>query len=284
MILWLALLAAFGCALSSGIATVLQKMSADKQASVIPINVGVLIRIMRDLPYLVGILLDLLAWILTLFAVHSLPLFIVQPIIAFSVVVTALVESFVFHRKLGRLTVMSIGFIVFGLLILGVTAAPETVGNINNTVRLTIITAPLLLAAIGAIFVKKTSRSSAIVLAVISGLAFGADSIAGRMLVYSPPYWKVLIDPLPVAMLAYGIIGIFMLTISLQRQLASVVMAIVLTSETIAAIVIGLLFLGDSPRHGLWLLMILGASIALVGSVIVATKNKTEVSAPPQAI
>lgn len=276
MILWLALLAAFGVALSSGIATVLQKISVDKQKIAVALDVGLLFHILQDWPYLVGIILDLLAWVFTLVAVHTLPLFIVQPIIAFSVVVTAIVEAHVFKRILSRRTVMSIGFMVFGLLLLGITAAPETANSVNNGLRLAIIIGPLALATIGILFGKIANRSSAILLAAVGGLAFGADSIAGRMLSYSPPYWKILINPLFVTILAYGIVGILMLTVALRRQFASVVMAVILTSESIASISFGLLFLGDSPRHGLWSLMIIGASIAMAGSVLVAANKESK--------
>src|SRR5487761_1207014 len=114
MTLWLALLSAFGCALCNGIAAVLQKISADKETKIMSLHAGSLLRLLQDRPYVVGIILDIVAWILTLVAAHSLPLFIVQPIIAFSVVVTVSIESLFFHRKLTRETNFAIGIIVVG--------------------------------------------------------------------------------------------------------------------------------------------------------------------------
>ena len=71
---------------------------------------------------MVGTVLDFLAWVLTLVAVHSLPLFVVQPIIALSVVITLLIEIFIFHRKPRRLCLMAICLIAVGLFLLMASA------------------------------------------------------------------------------------------------------------------------------------------------------------------
>jgi drug/metabolite transporter (DMT)-like permease len=276
MMLEQALLAAFGCALCNGLAAVLQKIGVDKTAAASSLRVGLFFWLLRSWPYLAGTVLDGVAWILTLIAVHSLPLFVVQPIIACSVVITVLVESLVLHKRLRLQTIIAISCIVVGLLVLATTAAPEGSASVSGLVRPVIILMPLPIGVAGAIFAKLETHLATITLAALSGLAFGGTAIVGRMLRFSTPYWHVFLSPLFVALLAYGLSGILLFTIALQRHHASVVNALMITFETIAPIAVGLLFLGDSPRHGLWLVMIVGAGVALTGTVLVAAKGTRE--------
>ena len=276
MIVWLSILAAFLAAVSSGVATVLQKISADKAAQAHSLSTSLFFKLLRDWPYLVGIILDLSSWILTLVAVHNLALFIVQPILAFTVVATVLTESLIFHRKPNRQTVIAIVLIIFGLLLLGITAAQETVSSYSNVLKLIVVISPLFMAILGSIFAKTTSRVSTIKLSTKSGLAFGGATVAGRMMIIKTPYWHSLFDPLFLAMAAYGVLAILLLTMAIQRQFASVVMAIIISSETIVSVIIGLLFLGDSPRHGLWAVMAIGGAIAVIGCLIISVKKSSE--------
>lgn len=273
MIVWLSILAALIGAISSGIATVLQKISADKAARATTMDAGLLFRLIKDWPYFIGIVLDLVCWVLSLVAVHNLALFVVQPILAFAVVATVLVERLVFHHKLSRQTIIALTFLILGLVLLGITAAPEVTIAYSSTLKMAVVLSPLLLIGLGSIFAKISNRTSTILLALFSGVAFGFDSVAGRMIIFNGSYLHLLVDPLFWSVIAYGIIAILLLTIALQRQLASIVMAVVLTSETIASVIIGLLYLGDHPRHGLWLAMIVGGLVATIGTVVVAVSK-----------
>ena len=277
MLVWLSILAALIGAIASGIATVLQKISADRIDKANSLAPLVFLKLLRDWPYLTGILLDLVSWALTLFAVHNLALFVVQPILALTVVATILVESFVFHNRLSKRTITSLAAIVAGLALLGLSASSETVSSYSNTLRLIVILSPLILIGLGMILVKHKSRVTTLLLATVSGLAFGGASVAGRMVLVHDNYWQQLYNPLVWAIVAYGIIAILLLTISLQRQLASIVISVMITSEIIAAIIVGLVYLGDSPRQGLWIVMVLGALIATGGSLSVALDNRSKV-------
>jgi drug/metabolite transporter (DMT)-like permease len=273
MILWLALLAAFSAALCSAAATVLQKISADRSVKAVSLRVGLFFRLLRDWPYLTGILLDMVSYGLQLVAVHSLPLFVVLPIVALSVVIVAMIEHIALRQKLRRQTVMAISCIVIGLVLLALTATPETATVAGHSVRLAVMLAPVLLAGLGIICAKIQSQLTTTLLAVGSGLAFGGTSIIGRMVRIAPPYWHVVISPLFAALLAYGLIGMLMFTVALQRQRASIVNAVMITFFTIVPIAVGLLLLGDRPRHGWWLVMIVGAGLALTGTVLVAATD-----------
>jgi len=273
MILWLALLAAFGVALCNGIAAVLQKLSADKQKTVFSLRFKLLFLLIKDWPYLIGIILDIAAWIFTLIAVHNLPLFIVQPIIAFGVVITVIVEHYVFRLKFKLQILLAIGLTIIGLLLLAIAAQPQVVIQVSSLVRLSILIAPIILVIIGAFFARRKDKSATIILAAISGLAFGGTAIAGRILNFSLPYWHILYNQMFIAIIAYGIIGLLLFTMALQRHQASTINAVMITFETTAPIIIGLLFFGDKPKNNLWFLVIIGLVIALSGTLMIAIKG-----------
>ena len=76
-----------------------------------------------------------------------------------------------------------------------------------------------------------------------------------------------------IAIIAYGIIGLLLFTMALQRHQASTINAVMITFETTAPIIIGLLFFGDKPKNNLWFLVIIGLVIALSGTLMIAIKG-----------
>jgi drug/metabolite transporter (DMT)-like permease len=269
MIFKLALLAAVGVALCNGIAAELEKNSADKHSQVIALKLSFLARLMRDWPYLLGLLLDILAWPLTLVAVHTLPLFVVQPIVAFSVVVTVLIDKVVLHRSIGVRMLTAMGIIFFGLILLSLTAQPQKAHAVSQITKWVIVFSPIILALLGSILIK-TKRYSTAILASISGLAFGGTAVTGRMLVLAHPYWHLLYSPVLWSLFAYGLVGILTFTVALQRHHASVINATMVAFETIAPISIGIALLGDRPRQGQWILVISGLALAVIGTLMVS--------------
>jgi drug/metabolite transporter (DMT)-like permease len=274
MVFWIAIAAALGCAVCNGLAAVLQKISADRQEGVNSLSLHFIWRLLHDRPYLIGSLFDATAWVLTLIAVHALPLFVVQPITALSVVVTAVIERIYFRRRLNNKTYFAISLTLLGLLLLASSASAETAVPVVGVARWGIIFAPLALAAVGMVFAKRNTHTATIVLAAISGIGFGGTAIEGRMLNFSAPFWHVLVDPVFISLLAYGLVGIMTFTMALQRHHASVVNAAMVAFETIVPALTGILFLGDRPRDGMWAAIVCGIGLAVVGTTIIAMTDK----------
>lgn len=266
----LALLAAFGVALSNGVAAVLEKISADKHKKVSNIRLTLLLHLIQDWPYAIGILLDIIAWALTLIAVHTLPLFVVQPIVAFSVVVTVAVEVLLMHRNLRTKVLLAIALIVTGLALLATTAAAEKATTVSLSFKLIVLLMPIVLAIIVSALARLNSQAANISLGVLSGISFGATAITGRMLDFTHPYWHIILNPLLWALAAYGIIGLLAFTIALQRHTASIVAAASITADTLFPLLIGIFFLGDQPRQGTWLEVAIGVALTLLGAVIIS--------------
>jgi hypothetical protein len=137
-------------------------------------------------------------------------------------------------------------------------------------VRWAVILLPLGVAGIGAIVATRNHHSATIALGALDGIAFGGTAIAGRMLVVPHPFWQILLSPLLWSMAAYGLVGLLLFTIALQRSHASVVAAATTAAQSAVPIVIGIAFLGDTPRDGAWGLAAVGMVMALAGTLAIA--------------
>jgi drug/metabolite transporter (DMT)-like permease len=281
----LALVAAFACALTAGVAAVLEKVSADREQRASSLQIRLLWRLLDDWPYLLGLALDGASFLLTVVAVQNLPLFVAEPIIALNVVITALIERLLLHRRLPVSAWAAIAGILVGLSLLALSGAPERAHIAAAAVRWAVILLPVGVAGAGAVVVGRTRHSATVALGVLDGVAFGGTAVAGRMLVVPHPFWQILLSPLLWAMLAYGLVGLLLFTIALQRSHASVVGAATTAAQSVVPIVVGIAFLGDSARNGAWGVAIAGIVLTLAGTLAIAvTKVASEPRGTPSTV
>jgi drug/metabolite transporter (DMT)-like permease len=229
MLFVLSILAAIGAALCNGLSAVLQKSGVDSHPRADSLHPGLFWRLTGNIPYVSGLFIDLAAWLLTLVAVHSLPLFVVQPITGLSVLVTLLIEWLFYRKKFSWPT----------------------------------------LAAIGSVLMRQTASYATPALAALSGIGFGGTAIAGRILQYPLPYWHIALNPTLWSIIIDGILGVMLFTIALQRHHASTVNAAMITFETIIPVVIGLALLGDKPKGGSYVMIIIGSVITLAATLAI---------------
>jgi len=271
----LPLLAALACAVCNGTAAVLQKVSADKEKRAKSLDARLLWRLFQDLPYVVGVILDILGWVFTLYAVRYLPLFLVEAVIATNIAITALTERLFRKQPISLQSYIAIGAILIGLVLLALAASPDRAKPISETVKWAIIATPLPIGIVGYALSRGKSYLSAIGIAVTSGLAFGGTSVIGRIFDFSHPLWHTVYSPLVIALIASGGLGILLFSIALQRAQATVTNAVMTASQTLIPAIVGILFLGDSARHGLHYLVIIGTAITLCGLIALATGRQT---------
>jgi drug/metabolite transporter (DMT)-like permease len=274
MLFYLACAAAAGCAISNGIAGVLEKVGADREVPATSLRFVLLWKVAHQLPYLAGIGLDLIGWLLTLFAVRHLPLFLVQSIVAMGVIVTALTERVVLGGTLGRRRITGIGIALGGLLLLGLVAQPETVAHVRGLTYWTIVAGPALLALCSVIALKLRGSMATIALAVLSGIGFGGTSIVGRIITLPHHWWLIVFEPLSWALVAYGLLAILVFTIAVQRGSATAAAAGLICGETIAPTIVGLLLLGDSISAIGVPVVAFGSLLTIVGACAVALGDR----------
>ena len=270
------ILAAFACAVCNGTAAVLQKISADKEKKVDSLNVRLLARLFRDRPYIIGIVLDLLGWLFTLYAVQYLPLFLVEAVIAANIVITALIERVFRHQIIRSKSYQAIAIIVVGLVLLAIASSPEKSEPISNMLRWFIMLTPVPIAAVGYVLARSKNYRASIDLAIVGGLAFGGTSVVGRIFRLSNPVWHTIYSPLVFALIVSGILGILLFSIALQRAQATAVNATMTASQTVIPAIIGAAFLGDHARVGLGYLVVIGICLALGGIGFLVSDMKTK--------
>ena len=280
-----ALLSALGCALCNGLAAVLQKMSADKVSALRGIKLRVFANLLRRSHYQAGIVLDIAAGLLTLVAVHRLPLFLAQSIIACSVIVTAIIERLWLRIRLARQTYIAIVLLLAGLSLLSLATHSQAAPLISSRLHNWLLLASPLLFVTGLVCLRFKSKSAAVLLAVCSGTAFGMVSVVGRVLVYPRPLWTVFTKPLAMSIAVNAVIGMLFFTIALQRSSATSVNSVMVAIETVFPIFIGVLFLGDTAKNGRWPFMAGGIGLVLIGFILVIVSlnsaTKLEVTAEP---
>jgi len=80
-------------ALAYGGASVLQSVAARRAESGSGLDPRLMVRLARSVPYVSGLVLDLAAFVASLVALRTLPLFLVQSAVASSVGVTAVIAA-----------------------------------------------------------------------------------------------------------------------------------------------------------------------------------------------
>jgi drug/metabolite transporter (DMT)-like permease len=274
------IIAAFACAVCNGTAAVMQKISADKEKNVSSLDIRLLWRLFQDLPYSAAIALDLLGWLFILYAVHYLPLFLVQAIIAANIVVTALIERLFRHRLIRPKSYLAIATILVGLVVLAVASSPGQAESISNLLKWLIVLSPLPIGAVGYVLARSKSHWVSIGLAILSGLAFGDTLVVSRIFKISQPVWHTIYSPFVFTLIASGILGLLLFSIALQRAQATVINAATTASQSLISAIVGIAFLGDETRNGMWYLVALGTSLAFGGVVFLAlSHNKSEIRA-----
>ncbi len=244
-----------------GVASVLQHASAARVPAGKAVDPRLLVRLGRQGPYLAGLALDALAFALSAWALRSLPLFIVQAVLASCLVVTAVVAAVTSREALTWAERRAIGGVVLGLVLLAVAASPEPASPSRHpAITLLLCGLPALLIAAAFLDRRPSASWSGVAFGLLSGLAFGGFGIAARVL-GAHQGSAVIADPLVWAMIAYIAVGLLLYGTALQRgKVTSVTAAYVLT-ETLVPAVVGVGFLGDGARPGL-------AAVALGGFLL----------------
>jgi len=265
---YLALAAAVGCAVCNGSAVILEKVGVNEQKNTY--------KLLGNAPYMLGIVLDIIGWLLTLAAVKVLPLFLVQSIIAANIVIAALLDQAILRRRLPRYGYRLIFIILLGLIVLAVTAAPTTtVIPITPLIYWSSALGLAGLGLLGALLSRKPAKTTAVALAVIAGVSFGAVSIIGRLLITNIAVAQLLYNPLMWILVAYSGLGMLLLTLGLRHATATTVNAVSVTFQTIAPTIIGLTLLGDTVRSGTWLLTVTALLATLAASLLLASLRTT---------
>ncbi len=273
----LSAIAALLAAVAYGVASVLQSVAG--RAAGNQLDVRGLARVFSAWPYLLGLVLDGVGFCAALVALRSLPLFLVQAAVAANIGVTALVAVRWLGLRLRRSDRLALWTMGAGLVLLAVSAAPETARPLPAPGRWLVLAAVALPAALALWAVRWPAARAAVGLAVVAGLGFGGVAVAARTVQIPHPWWHVIGSPLASALVASSVVGLVGYAAALQRGAVTVVAAVALAIETLVPAAVGLIWLGDRARSGLWPLAAVGFVTILVAAMTLA--RSAELVQPP---
>ena len=273
----LGLLGAFGAALCYGVGSVLQAVAARGTATAEGLDPRLLLRLARSWHYLLGVALDGLGFVLAIAAVRSLPLFVVQSIVASFLAVTAVVGAVVFKTPLRRADRLGLMVVIGGLVLIGLSAAEDRSVAVSDAEQWGVLVATVALAVAAVPLARLRGAAGAAALGAVAGLAFGATAIAARMLPGSlapdrlvGELGSLASSPATYALVLAGALAMLTYSTALQRGSVTQATAPLVVGETVFPAIVGILLLGDAPRPGWGWVGAIGFALAVGGALSLA--------------
>jgi len=260
----LAVIAAVG----SGVGSVLESIGIGRAGAFggDPDDLG---KIGRQPLYVTGVGIDILSFVAGAAALHRLPLFLVQSVLAFSVGVTATISA-VLGVRLGRLGWVSLGTAAVGLVTLGMSAEPGQAHSLPHGWRWVILATVVPVCLIGFRGSRSNSRWAAPLLAFGAGLGFTAVAVSARTLHLPGEFLRWFTEPSVWAIILNGVAATVVFALALQRGTATTMSAVMFSTNTVLPSVLGLTLLGDGIRSGWPVPAAFGFVLAVSGAVALA--------------
>lgn len=283
------LVCAFGAALSYGVASVLQAFAVRQTPLAEGLDPNLVLRLLRSWRYVLGLGLDGLGFLLTVVAVQSLPLFVVQSIVASFLAITAVLGALFLGMALTKDDWIGLTVTLVGLILVGLSAAEDGQVAVSEVEEWGLLVVTLMLAGLAVPLGALTGTRGAAALGAIAGLAFGATSVAARMLPeslalsdLSGSISTLLRTPSAYALAIAGALAILAYSTALQRGSVTAATAPLVVGETVAPALVGILLLGDRPREGWEVVAVIGFVLAVAGALSLARHGDlADETAPP---
>lgn len=256
--------AAFVACVGYGVGSVLQSVGARRTAEVS--GIGGVGRILRQLPYLLGLGLDGVAFLANVVALQRLPLFLVQSVLVGSVGVTAVLAA-LRGARLDWRDWGSLAGLGAGLVLLCVTADPRPAAPLVPTGQWLLLAATVVPVVVALVGLRRAGRLAAVLLAAAAGLAWTGVALASRAFSAEPFAWSALAHPLVWTVVVQGVLGTVFFALALQRGDVTTVTAVTFMLELLVPSLLGLVLFGDGVLPHLGPLAALGFVLAVGGTV-----------------
>jgi drug/metabolite transporter (DMT)-like permease len=258
-----------------GTAAVLQDVGARRTHRTGAVDPRLLLRLTGSMPYMSGLGLDLLGFLLALTAMRRLPVFAVEALIAPYGAVTAVLAAWLLKAPLRARGWLALSGVAAGVAMLAFSAQPQPIRPVGILARSSLLATTIALGAVAACIDRVAARAAA-VLALIGGLVWGLIPLATRMLRDPGSIHGLLSDPAAYTVAAAGALGLLLYTAALQRTgvVTATVMAIL--GETLLPAATGVLVLGDRPRPCTGVVAVIGFFLTVGGGLVLARCRDVE--------
>lgn len=280
----LGLLSAFGAAVLYGVASVLQAVSARRVTATAGLDPRLMLRLVRSWPYLIGTALDGIGFLLSLVALRSLPLFVVQAVVSSFLAITAVLGAVVLHMSLTRVDRIGLVVVLAGLVLLSLSATEDATVEVGTATRWGVLVAAILLAGLAVPLARLTGATGAAALGALAGLAFGTTAVAARILPDTFDPAVLLSEPATYGLLVAGAVALLTYPTALQRGTVTQATAPLVVAQTVAPAAVGLVLLGDRPREGWEWVAVLGFVLAVAGALSLSRHGELHDEPPRPAL
>lgn len=268
------LVAGIVAAVCYGVASVMQAVAAraasartEGQTGVDP---GLLGRLLRQWPFIISLLLDLAGFVAQLIALHRLPLFAVQAMVAANLAVIAVLDAIVFRATPSVRERLAVLGVVVGVGLLGSSAGAEGANHASTAFKIGIIVATAAVGGCGLAAARLSDpRARALLLGTVAGLGYGLIGIAARVLT-GFRHLALFTDPALYGLVGAAVVAFVFYTTALEGGSVTVVTGALVLAETLPPALIGVLFLGDTTRHGLAPVAVAGFVLAIASALLLA--------------
>ena len=233
------------------------------------VDPGLIIRMLRQWPFIASLGIDLFGFVCQLIALRRLPLFEVQVIIAANLAVTAVFASWLMHTVLSWREWTAVIAVVVGVGLLGSSAGSQGAAAVGDDFHIALMAALAVIALGGVAAARLPSRVRTPVLGAIAGLGYGVLAVCARILPGFSPH-ELVRSPAAYTLAAAGIISFMLYASALESGSVTVATASVILFETIPPAIVGVLLLGDTTRPGMTGLAVAGFVFALASAIALA--------------
>ena len=250
-----------------GFANLLQSVAAARTTLHHTFDPGLLLRLAGHRTYLVGLLCQVIGFVLAFLARRDLPLFLVQASVAAGLGVTALLGVVVLKWRLPAAEVALLALLFGGITALVLAARPAPSRQLGTAGLIGLAAALGVIALLGFFAVRLHGAPGSVVLGSLAGMAFSAAAVAARPLASADSAEEFVRNPLLYLLVAHSLVGQLLLGLAMQRGSTTAAVAAMDAAGAVPAAIIGLLLLNDKIWPGREWLAGAGFLITLVAVV-----------------
>ncbi|MEU1884973.1 hypothetical protein ABZ491_05735 [Micromonospora rifamycinica] len=233
-----------------GFANMLQSVAAARTTVHHTFDPGLLLRLAGHRTYLVGLLCQVVGFVLAFLARRDLPLFLVQASVAAGLGVTALLGVVVLKWRLPAAEVALLVLLFAGITALVLSAQPAPSKGLGTAGLVALAAALGGIGLLGFFAVRLHGAPGSVALGSLAGLAFSAAAVAARPLASAPSAEAFLRDPLLYLLIVHSLVGQLLLGLAMQRGSTTAAVAAMDAAGAVPAAIVGLLLLDDKIWPG----------------------------------